>query len=164
MNRAPGHRNAGYQLFEKRTNVIARNQATAARIHDRSGRLLIRHRRKDRSAMHYAISDAELLFSALRLHDDCRGVGFSTVLSRRRHQRCQPDHDVQRLGHDMRRAVVVRGLQSIARLPRHLTAKQIIAESAKNAEIIEVLRGLGVDYAQSHGVSQPQKLQRAAIA
>ena len=32
------------------------------------------------------------------------------------------------------------------------------------AEIIEVLRGLGVDYAQGYGVSQPQKVQRAAIA
>jgi hypothetical protein len=26
------------------------------------------------------------------------------------------------------------------------------------------LRGLGVDYAQDYGVSQPQKVQRAAIA
>jgi len=32
------------------------------------------------------------------------------------------------------------------------------------AEFIEVLRGLGVDYAQGNGVSQPQKVQRAAIA
>ena len=32
------------------------------------------------------------------------------------------------------------------------------------AEIIQVLRGLGVDYAQGYGVSQPQKVQRAAIA
>jgi len=39
-----------------------------------------------------------------------------------------------------------------------------IAEWAENAEIIEVLRGLGVDYAQGYGVSQPQKVQRAAIA
>jgi EAL domain-containing protein (putative c-di-GMP-specific phosphodiesterase class I) len=46
----------------------------------------------------------------------------------------------------------------------HLTGKQTIAEWAENAEIIEVLRGLGVDYAQGYGVSQPQKVQRAAIA
>ena len=32
------------------------------------------------------------------------------------------------------------------------------------AEIVEVLWGLGVDYAQGYGVSQPQKVQRAAIA
>jgi hypothetical protein len=37
----------------------------------------------------------------------------------------------------------------------HLTGKQTIAEWAENAEIIEVLRGLGVDYAQGYGVSQP---------
>ncbi|MGQ0429800.1 MAG: hypothetical protein ACT4UQ_07710 [Gammaproteobacteria bacterium] len=46
----------------------------------------------------------------------------------------------------------------------HLTGKQTIAEWAKDAEIIEVLRGLGVDYAQGYGVSQPQRVQRAAIA
>ena len=46
----------------------------------------------------------------------------------------------------------------------HLTGKQTIAEWAENAEIIEVLRGLGVDYAQGYGVSQPQRVQRAAIA
>ena len=42
--------------------------------------------------------------------------------------------------------------------------ERTIAEWAENAEIIEVLRGLGVDYAQGYGVSQPQKVQRAAIA
>jgi EAL domain-containing protein (putative c-di-GMP-specific phosphodiesterase class I) len=46
----------------------------------------------------------------------------------------------------------------------HLTGKQMIDEWAENAEIIEVLRGLGVDYAQDYGVSPPQKVQRAAIA
>ena len=35
---------------------------------------------------------------------------------------------------------------------------------AENAEVIEFLRGLGVDYAQGYGVSQPQRVQRAAIA
>ena len=32
------------------------------------------------------------------------------------------------------------------------------------AEIIALLRGLGVDYAQGYGVSQPQRVQRTAIA
>src|SRR5262245_7315895 len=45
-----------------------------------------------------------------------------------------------------------------------VTGKQTIAEWAENAEIIEVLRGLGVGYAQGYGVSQPQRVQRAAIA
>jgi EAL domain-containing protein (putative c-di-GMP-specific phosphodiesterase class I) len=46
----------------------------------------------------------------------------------------------------------------------HLTGKQTIAEWAENAEIIEALRGFGVDYTQGYGVSQPQRVQRAAIA
>jgi hypothetical protein len=46
----------------------------------------------------------------------------------------------------------------------HLTGKPTITEWSENAEIIEVLRGLGVDYAQGYGVSQPQRVQRAAIA
>jgi EAL domain-containing protein (putative c-di-GMP-specific phosphodiesterase class I) len=46
----------------------------------------------------------------------------------------------------------------------HLTGKKTIAEWAENAEIVEVLRGLGVDYAQGYGISQPQRVQRAAIA
>ena len=46
----------------------------------------------------------------------------------------------------------------------HLTGKQTITEWAENAEIIEVLRRLGVDYAQGYGVSQPRRVQRAAIA
>jgi EAL domain-containing protein (putative c-di-GMP-specific phosphodiesterase class I) len=46
----------------------------------------------------------------------------------------------------------------------HLTGKPTTAEWAENAEIIKVLRGLGVDYAQGYGVSQPQRVQRAAIA
>jgi len=45
-----------------------------------------------------------------------------------------------------------------------LTGRQTIAEWAENAEIIEAPRGHGVDYSQGYGVSQPQKVQRAAIA
>ncbi len=62
--------------------------------------------------------------------------------------------------HDPIDREMVRSINEIG----HLTGKQTIAEWAENAEIIEVLRGLGVDYAQGYGVSQPQKIQRAAIA
>jgi EAL domain-containing protein (putative c-di-GMP-specific phosphodiesterase class I) len=58
------------------------------------------------------------------------------------------------------------GLSSFGYLkhfPVDLTGKRTIAERAENAEIIEVLRGLGVNYAQGYGVSQPQKVQRAAV-
>ncbi|MFO7306895.1 MAG: EAL domain-containing protein [Gammaproteobacteria bacterium] len=43
----------------------------------------------------------------------------------------------------------------------HLTGKQTIAEFAENAEIIEMLRSLGVDYAQGYGVATPQRVMRA---
>jgi diguanylate cyclase (GGDEF)-like protein/PAS domain S-box-containing protein len=62
--------------------------------------------------------------------------------------------------HDPIDREMVRSINEIG----HLTGKQTIAEWAENAEIIEVLRGLGVDYAQGYGVSQPQRVQRAAIA
>jgi diguanylate cyclase (GGDEF)-like protein/PAS domain S-box-containing protein len=62
--------------------------------------------------------------------------------------------------HDPIDREMVRSINEIG----HLTGKQTIAEWAENVEIIEVLRGLGVDYAQGYGVSQPQKVQRAAIA
>lgn len=45
-----------------------------------------------------------------------------------------------------------------------LTGGQTIAEWAENEEIVEVLRGLGVNDTQGHGVSQPPKVWRAATA
>src|SRR5580658_7936496 len=44
----------------------------------------------------------------------------------------------------------------------HLTGKQTIAEFAENQEIINMLQSLGVDYAQGYGVSQPQRVLKAA--
>jgi diguanylate cyclase (GGDEF)-like protein/PAS domain S-box-containing protein len=44
----------------------------------------------------------------------------------------------------------------------HLTQKLTIAEFAENKEIIEELRGLGVDYAQGYGVSAPQRILKIA--
>lgn len=40
----------------------------------------------------------------------------------------------------------------------HLTGKKTIAEFAENDEIIDMLRELGVDYAQGYGVSMPQSV------
>ena len=40
----------------------------------------------------------------------------------------------------------------------HLTGKQTIAEFAENVEIIEMLRSLGVDYAQGYWLCRPQPL------
>ena len=46
----------------------------------------------------------------------------------------------------------------------HLTGKQTIAEFAENAEIIQMLTSLGVDYAQGYGVAQPQRVFKSAVA
>jgi EAL domain-containing protein (putative c-di-GMP-specific phosphodiesterase class I) len=43
----------------------------------------------------------------------------------------------------------------------HLTGKQTIAEFAENAEIIQMLKNIGVDYAQGYGVAQPQRILKA---
>jgi EAL domain-containing protein (putative c-di-GMP-specific phosphodiesterase class I) len=43
----------------------------------------------------------------------------------------------------------------------HLTGKQTIAEFAENTEIITMLRGIGVDYAQGYGISEPKRLLQA---
>jgi diguanylate cyclase (GGDEF)-like protein/PAS domain S-box-containing protein len=44
----------------------------------------------------------------------------------------------------------------------HLTGKQTIAEFAENTEIIQMLRTLGIDYAQGYGVAQPQRVSKSA--
>jgi EAL domain-containing protein (putative c-di-GMP-specific phosphodiesterase class I) len=46
----------------------------------------------------------------------------------------------------------------------HLTGKQTIAEFAENAEIIQMLTSLGVDYAQGYGVAQPQRVLKSVVA
>ncbi len=45
-----------------------------------------------------------------------------------------------------------------------VTGKQTIAEFAENAEIIQMLTSLGVDYAQGYGVAQPQRVLKSAVA
>ena len=66
---------------------------------------------------------------------------------------------VKGLLHDPIDREMVRSINEIG----HLTGKQTIAEWAENQEIITVLRGLGVDFAQGYGVSQPQRVNRTAI-
>jgi len=46
----------------------------------------------------------------------------------------------------------------------HLTGKQTIAEFAENAEIIQILTSLGVDYARGYGAVQPQRVLKSAVA
>jgi EAL domain-containing protein (putative c-di-GMP-specific phosphodiesterase class I) len=53
---------------------------------------------------------------------------------------------------------MVRSINSIG----HLTGKQTIAEFAENKEIIDLLRSLGVDYAQGYGISAPTRILKVA--
>jgi len=43
----------------------------------------------------------------------------------------------------------------------HLACKQPTAEFAENEEIITMLKGMGVDYAQGSGISEPKRVTRA---
>ena len=46
----------------------------------------------------------------------------------------------------------------------HLTGKKTIAEFAENAEIIQMLRTLGVDYAQGYGVAMPSSVYKSTTS
>jgi diguanylate cyclase (GGDEF)-like protein/PAS domain S-box-containing protein len=67
---------------------------------------------------------------------------------------------VKEILHDPIDREMVRSINEIG----HLTGKQTIAEFAENAEIIEMLRSLGVDYAQGYGIATPQRVMRLASA
>ena len=58
--------------------------------------------------------------------------------------------------HDPIDREMVRSINEIG----HLTGKLVIAEFAENQEIIQTLRGLGVDYAQGYGIAQPSRLSK----
>ncbi|MDY6944916.1 MAG: EAL domain-containing protein, partial [Pseudomonadota bacterium] len=65
---------------------------------------------------------------------------------------------VKEILHDPIDREMVRSINEIG----HLTGKQTIAEFAENVEIIEMLRSLGVDYAQGYGIATPQRVMRQA--
>ena len=64
---------------------------------------------------------------------------------------------VKEILHDPIDREMVRSINEIG----HLTGKKTIAEFAENEEIITMLRGMGVDYAQGYGVSEPKAVTRA---
>ncbi len=64
---------------------------------------------------------------------------------------------VKEILHDPIDREMVRSINEIG----HLTGKKTIAEFAENEEIITMLRGMGIDYAQGYGVSEPQSVTRA---
>jgi diguanylate cyclase (GGDEF)-like protein/PAS domain S-box-containing protein len=65
---------------------------------------------------------------------------------------------VREILHDPIDREMVRSINEIG----HLTGKQTIAEFAENTEIITMLRGIGVDYAQGYGVDEPKQLFRGS--
>jgi diguanylate cyclase (GGDEF)-like protein/PAS domain S-box-containing protein len=65
---------------------------------------------------------------------------------------------VKEILHDPIDREMVRSINEIG----HLTGKQTIAEFAENLDIINMLRNLGVDFAQGYGISQPQRVLKAA--
>ena len=64
---------------------------------------------------------------------------------------------VKEILHDPIDREMVRSINEIG----HLTGKQTIAEFAENQEIITMLRGMGIDYAQGYGVSEPKRVLQA---
>jgi diguanylate cyclase (GGDEF)-like protein/PAS domain S-box-containing protein len=64
---------------------------------------------------------------------------------------------VKEMLHDPIDREMVRSINEIG----HLTGKKTIAEFAENDEIIAMLKGMGIDYAQGYGVSEPKRIQRA---
>ncbi len=65
---------------------------------------------------------------------------------------------VKEILHDPIDREMVRSINEIG----HLTGKQTIAEFAENVEIIEMLRNIGVDYAQGYGIATPQRVMKLA--
>ncbi len=64
---------------------------------------------------------------------------------------------VREMLHDPIDREMVRSINEIG----HLTGKQTIAEFAENEEIIQMLKSIGVDFAQGYGVAQPQRVLKA---
>ena len=64
-----------------------------------------------------------------------------------------------------RRLGAAQGIVECREIPRnqvaHALGKQTIAEFAENEEIITMLRGMGIDYAQGYGVSEPKRVTSA---
>ena len=65
---------------------------------------------------------------------------------------------VKEILHDPIDREMVRSINEIG----HLTGKKTIAEFAENHEIITMLKGMNVDYAQGYGVSEPERVLKAA--
>jgi diguanylate cyclase (GGDEF)-like protein/PAS domain S-box-containing protein len=66
---------------------------------------------------------------------------------------------VKEILHDPIDREMVRSINELG----HLTGKKTIAEFAENQEIIAMLRGMGIDYAQGYGISEPKRVESFAV-
>jgi diguanylate cyclase (GGDEF)-like protein/PAS domain S-box-containing protein len=67
---------------------------------------------------------------------------------------------VKEILHDPIDREMVRSINEIG----HLTGKKTIAEFVENKELITMLRGMGVDYAQGYGVGEPRRIMDPEFA
>ena len=65
---------------------------------------------------------------------------------------------VKEILHDPIDREMVRSINEIG----HLTGKQTIAEWAENEEIVTMLRGIGVDFAQGYAIDEPHRIYEAS--
>jgi EAL domain-containing protein (putative c-di-GMP-specific phosphodiesterase class I) len=63
---------------------------------------------------------------------------------------------VKEMLHDLIDREMVRSINEIG----HLTNKKTIAEFAENDEIVTMLRGMGIDYAQGYGIAEPRPINQ----
>jgi len=67
---------------------------------------------------------------------------------------------VKEMLHDPIDREMVRSINEIG----HLTGKQTIAEFVESQEILTMLRGMGVDYAQGYGIGEPRRIFEAEFS
>jgi diguanylate cyclase (GGDEF)-like protein/PAS domain S-box-containing protein len=67
---------------------------------------------------------------------------------------------VKEMLHDPIDREMVRSINEIG----HLTGKQTIAEFVESQEILAMLRGMGVDYAQGYGIGEPRRIFEAEFS
>ena len=76
----------------------------------------------------------------------------------------RPAADQPKARIDVSYGVAAGDLEVYAQVLRNLRFLETIAEFAENQEIIEMLRSLGVDYAQGYGIHTPQRVMKVASA
>jgi len=109
------------------------------------------------------LADATLFFESMRVHG-CRFAldDFGSGLSSFAYLKSLPVDYLKIDGQFVRHAHIdaldratVRCIQEVA----HVVGKKTIAEFAESAEVCEVLRAMGVDYAQGYAIHRPEPIE-----